>query len=138
MGQYAEVQEFVRKARREASSLGCLQCGKRLPQGMFLKGLPTLSEMARGGNQVEEIREAIHERGWYCRKCSNRFDQAGTATTTVCSDGKSTREKAVDKLRTPGGIEPVLRADYPDTPEGQEAWLNEINRRTEEKAKNLS
>lgn len=135
MGQYAEVQAFVRKARREAAAKGCLQCGKKLPQGMFLKGLPTLSEMARGGSQVEEIRGAIEERGWYCRKCSNRFDERGTATTTTC---KTAREAAVDKLRVPGGIEPVLRADYPDTPEGQEAFMDEIRRRTEEKVKNLS
>lgn len=91
---YLKIQEFVRRARKRARKSGCGKCGKLKEVG--LRGTPRMSEMARGGATMSEIKDAIRVRGWYCRQCVGKMDGTTAATT--------------------------LRDQFPSTPEGERAY----------------
>jgi len=69
---FDRVVDFVAKCRRMASRNGCVDCGRVLPQGLFLLGSPSLSRMTRVGAGVPTLKKAMRERGWYCKTCMNR------------------------------------------------------------------
>ncbi len=93
---YDQVQELVTQIRRGVGLKGCKKCGKVLPEGLFLKGTPTLSSMTRGGASLEELEKAMKERGWYCRGCVNKIRQGDTAAgvdVTTSTTTSTTREQ---------------------------------------------
>ncbi len=76
---YLKIQEFVRRVRKRARRKGCWTCQNLKEVG--LRCTPRLSEMARGGATLEEIKAAIRRRGWYCRKCVGKMDGTTAAAT---------------------------------------------------------
>ena len=94
---FARVGRFVVKCRRLMSKEGCRRCQRVLPQGLFLKGEPQLTEMARAGATVSELKTAMRERGWYCRTCVNKM-KSTTTTTTSLRDRFSTQEEYFEWL----------------------------------------
>ena len=90
---YARLQRFAERCRKLSGKRGCRECKKVLPQGLFLVGQPSLSEMARAGTPVGELKTAMRERGWYCRGCVNRRKRVYGATTTSLRDQFATQEE---------------------------------------------
>jgi hypothetical protein len=77
---FDRVVEFVGKVRKRGSRGGCRKCKERRGR-LVLRGRPTLSALYRGGASVEEIKDAIRKRGWYCRGCVN--EMGGFAAAVV-------------------------------------------------------
>ena len=89
---FDRVVDFVAKCRRMASKNGCVDCGRVLPQGLFLLGSPSLSRMTRLGAGVPALKKAMRERGWYCKTCMNRKKRITSGTTGSLRDQFDTQE----------------------------------------------
>lgn len=74
---------FVKRCRRVCGKRGCKDCGKVLPKGLFLRGDPALNDILRAGRSVRDLKEAMRERGWYCKGCINRQSRVGTAAASI-------------------------------------------------------
>jgi hypothetical protein len=79
-------------------------CKKVMSYGLYLKGEPRLTDMVRSGSSVKELKEAMRERGWYCKKCLHR--QEGTAAAATLRDQFPTQEEYYEYLTKRGPISP--------------------------------
>lgn len=102
---FDRIVRFVDRCRKRMSGRGCRDCGTIHPHGLFLHGTPGLREMVRAGAQPRELKAAMRERGWYCRKCVNRRKRLFTAAVATLRDQFATREEYLEYLnrhRGPG------------------------------------
>lgn len=106
---YDQVQQFVTRCRRGVGVKGCKDCGKVLPEGLFLKGTPSLSSMTRGGTSIEMLEKAMKERGWYCRGCVNKIREGRTAAAVATS---STREQFATEEEY---LDFLYKRDFPES-----------------------
>jgi hypothetical protein len=94
---FTRVGRFVVRCRRLMSKKGCKSCHRILPQGLFLQGEPQLTEMARLGATVLELKQAMRTRGWFCRACVNKRKGVNTAETSL-RDKFDTQEEYMSYL----------------------------------------
>lgn len=80
---FDRINEFCARARKRANKKGCTGCSRVAQLG--IKTERSLTRMARSGCAIEEIKDAIREHGWYCKKCIRKF-QGTSATTTTLRD----------------------------------------------------
>ncbi len=66
---YEQKLEFVTRCRERMSKKRCQACKKTFSLLLQLKGRPQLRTMVRTGATMVELKAAMRERGWYCRKC---------------------------------------------------------------------
>lgn len=75
-------QQFVSKVRTRARRKGCQKCHKIKEVGIF--GDESLNQMLRRGADIQEIKIAIRDRGWFCRACVRR--KKGTVAAATIRD----------------------------------------------------
>jgi hypothetical protein len=71
--------QFVSRVRTRARRRGCQQCHRITEVGIM--GPETLNAMMRRGAPVAELKAAIREKGWYCRKCVRKSKGTSAATS---------------------------------------------------------
>ncbi|KKN17680.1 hypothetical protein LCGC14_0963390 [marine sediment metagenome] len=118
---FDRVREFVVRCRKRMGNKGCKECGKVLPNGLFLRGTPSLSTLMRQGFGPEALKVSMRSRGWYCRGCVNKIRELGTAaaaTTTTSTirerDQFATQEEWFDflfKREYPDGVDGILDSE---------------------------
>ena len=112
---YMKIQEFVRRARKRARKAGCDKCHKHKEVG--LNHSPRLTEMSRGGSTLDEIKEAIRSRGWFCRTCVSKregttaaapmrdqYDMTDPAQATAFHQKSCSMEPYAGKMRRMGYV----------------------------------
>jgi hypothetical protein len=65
------IREVVARWRATAEKNGCRDCGDK--STLQLRGQPSLHAILRGkGDKWDIIRQAVAERGWYCKSCAEK------------------------------------------------------------------
>ena len=71
---------WITRCRTRAKRIGCVGCQKTGAE-LGTKGEMSLTSMQRSGASIADLKAAIRESGWWCRKCVRQHK--GTAATTT-------------------------------------------------------
>lgn len=83
-------QQFVSKVRTKARRRGCQKCHKIKEVGIC--GDESLNQMLRRGADVQTLKTAIRDRGWFCRACVRK--KKGTVAAATLKDQYDMRDPA--------------------------------------------
>lgn len=86
---YVRIEEYVRRVRSFTLGGGCRECEKLVPI-LELSGSPSLTRMTRDGYGLVRIKEAIRERGFFCRGCAR---ENGAKVAAVLLKGVGDKKK---------------------------------------------